>query len=365
MRIALIDPFFDYSHRLWAEGFKRYSEHEVSIYSGSPIHWKWKMAGGAMPLARAVNESDISYDLFVVTDMLHLSVFKSLLNSKNIGAPVLLYFHENQITYPWSANDIDKKLRQDRHYGLMHYTSSLVADAIAFNSEYHFHSYTEALPKFMKDFPDSFEKGIDEIISKSIVLPLGLELPKFEKSESDKPIFLWNHRWEYDKNPDAFFTALRELKNREIDFGLIVLGKQYKQSPKIFDEVKETFSEELVHFGFVESREKYDQLLAEANILLVTNNQDFFGISVVEGIAAGCYPCLPNRLSYKEHIPVSSFNQVFYNKDAEIVPLLLSLIESGAFRKSKHYSDFVQKYDWSTLIEKYDDLCDSLKLNLA
>lgn len=365
MRIALIDPFFDYSHRLWAEGFKRHSRHEITIYSGSPIHWKWKMAGGAMPLAESVNDSDVSYDLFIVTDMLHLSVFKSLLNAKNINTPTLLYFHENQITYPWSTTDIDPKLRQDRHYGLMHYTSGLIAEAIAFNSEYHLQSFTNALPKFMKGFPDSFEKGISEINSKSLVLPLGLDLPPYQRSTANKPIFLWNHRWEYDKNPEAFFSALKMLKNLKFDFGLIVVGKQYKQSPKVFNSAATIFSKEMIHFGYVEDREKYKDLLAVANVLLVTNNQDFFGISVVEGIAAGCYPCLPNRLSYPEHISSSFSDSVFYDNDEEIVPLLKSLIKSGKYIESQAFSNYVRKYDWSSLIHSYDELCASLKLNLT
>ena len=361
MRIALIDPFFDYSHRLWAEGFKRHSSHHITIYSGSPIHWKWKMAGGAMPLAEAVNNSGVSYDLFIVTDMLHLSVFKSLLDTKNINTPTLLYFHENQITYPWSATDIDPKLRQDRHYGLMHYTSCLVSDAIAFNSHYHLQSFTGALPKFLKDFPDSFENGINEVNAKSLVLPLGLELPQYKNSNANKPIFLWNHRWEYDKNPEAFFNVLKDLQNLKVDFGLIVMGKQYKQSPEVFNAATTIFSNEMIHFGYVEDRKKYEDLLAVANVLLVTNNQDFFGISVVEGIAAGCYPCLPNRLSYPEHIPSSFGDPVFYDKDEEIVPLIMSLIESGSYRESQMYSNYVRKYDWSTLIDSYDELCESVK----
>ena len=31
------------------------------------------------------------------------------------------------------------------------------------------------------------------------------------KPPTPEPILLWNHRWEYDKNPVAFFAALDEL----------------------------------------------------------------------------------------------------------------------------------------------------------
>ena len=70
-----------------------------------------------------------------------------------------------------------------------------------------------------------------------------MDLKRFDEFEiKDKkneiPILLWNHRWEYDKNPDAFFNALFQLKNKGIKFQLIVLGESYKNSPPIFKKAK-------------------------------------------------------------------------------------------------------------------------------
>ena len=71
--------------------------------------------------------------------------------------------------------------------------------------------------KFLKQFPDHNElSSINCIEKKSVVSHLGLTLQKFDNYKTIPnnkiPIILWNHRWEYDKNPTSFFHALNEIK---------------------------------------------------------------------------------------------------------------------------------------------------------
>ena len=45
-----------------------------------------------------------------------------------------------------------------------------------------------------------------------------MDLSKFDKyktSAKREPLILWNHRWEYDKNPEPFFQSLFRLKDEE------------------------------------------------------------------------------------------------------------------------------------------------------
>lgn len=359
MRIALIDPFFDTSHKKWAEGFQKYSRHVVDIYAESPHNWKWKMTGGAIPAARKLNESSQVYNLLLVTDMIQLPLFKSLLHHRFSKIPIALYFHENQITYPWSPGDPDIIKKRDFHYGFINYTSALIADKIFFNSNYHLESFYKTLPVFLKKFPNhGAVKYCTDIYEKSSVLPIGLELPEFKPSSTQFPVFLWNHRWEYDKNPDLFFNSLFQLKDKGILFKVIVTGKSYKKCPPIFEKAKELLKDELIHFGYVQGIEDYNNLLGKANMLLVTSIQDFFGISTVEGISAGLYPVVPDRLAFKEHVPFD--HEGVYKKDEEIIPLLLHLIEEKKYLETQRFSQFVRKYSWQNLIELYDDRFEKL-----
>jgi glycosyltransferase involved in cell wall biosynthesis len=361
MRIALIDPFYDTSHRHWGEGLRAHSQHQIEIYSNKANHWKWQMVGGTMQIAQRISGEIEKFDLLLVTDMLDLTCFKGYLPDYRLP-PAVLYFHENQITYPWSDSDRDINLERDHHYGFMNVRSALSADKVVFNSQYHRRSFLERLPQFCQQFPDFPSTVIFENIDeRSHVLPIGLELKEYMPvDEKEKnPVFLWNHRWEYDKNPNLFFEILFELKKNAIDFQLIVVGKSYNKEPSIFRKAQEELKENTIHWGYVESRKSYCELLKKANMTLVTGYQDFFGISVIESIASGCYPILPSRLAYPEHIPENFHKSVLYDNDEEIISKLNKIINKGSYRNTDEFTSYIQKYDWSKVISEYDALFDS------
>ena len=109
--------------------------------------------------------------------MLNLPLFKSVANTQDI--PIAMYFHENQITYPWSPNDRDIVKERDHHYGFINYSSSLVSTINLFNSDFHRNSYIDSLKNFLSNFPDHNDlSNIDLIKSKSKTLHLGIDLKK-------------------------------------------------------------------------------------------------------------------------------------------------------------------------------------------
>jgi glycosyltransferase involved in cell wall biosynthesis len=287
--------------------------------------------------------------------MLDLPIYKSLLNERFHGISFGVYFHENQIVYPWSPNDEDVSLRRDRHYGFINYVSALVADKVFFNSEYHKQSFLVALAPFLSDFPDYPNlETVKVITAKSSVLHLGLDLQKLSTFKKQKngnaPIILWNHRWEYDKGPELFFNTLFKLKEEGISYKLIVTGKSYNNYPSIFDEARNRLKEEIIHWGYAESIDHYYELLNMATVLPVTSIQDFFGISVVESMYMGAIPILPNRLAYPEHITQEAF---FYKNDEELHGKL-SAVLTGNFRSENIDLEKVFAYDWRNLIKTYD-----------
>ena len=228
MLIILLEPFFGGSHQQWAEGFQKHSQHEVEILSLPARFWKWRMYGGAVELAKKFNALDYQADLILASDMLDLATFLALTRKKSAHLPCAVYFHENQITYPWSPQDQDVQLQRDNQYGFINYTSTLAADRIFFNSQFHLDSFTGALPGFLKQFPDyNGATSVLDIRNKSSVLSLGLDLIRLDLNTIPRgdfiPIILWNHRWEYDKQPEVFFETLFRLKAEGIKFKLSVL----------------------------------------------------------------------------------------------------------------------------------------------
>ncbi len=360
-KILLLEPFFSGSHKQWAEGFQKYSSHQIEILSLPGRHWKWRMHGGAVSLAKQFNELAYSPDLILATSMLDLTTFLALTRKKSSGIPVSIYFHENQITYPWSPQDRDVKNKRNNHYGFINYTSALAADRILFNSEYHRDSFLEALPAFLNQFPDKKGKeNIDLVKKKSVVLYLGIDLNRFDEfhdSEEEKesePIILWNHRWEYDKRPKPFFSTLFKLKQKGIKFKLVVLGERNEMIPKSFEEAKEKLSDEIIHWGYAKNFEEYAKWLWKADILPVTSKQDFFGGSVVEAMYCNCFPILPNRLAYPEHFPEEIRRDYVY-EEGELEFRLETAIEHFMNLRQVDHQSLVKKYDWREMIGNYDE----------
>ncbi len=351
MNILFLEPFFTGSHRRWCEEIQEFSSHEVHILSLSGNHWKWRMHGAAVEFSENLNDKRIKYDLIIASDFLDLATFKSLYWDKAV--PLALYFHENQITYPWSSKDQDVFLERDNHYGWINFTSALVADYCFFNSNYHLRSFVQELPFFLAQFPDgNFKRSIGIISSKSKVLHLGMKLFRKPKIKNNKPVILWNHRWEYDKNPSLFFQSLAAVQ--DLDWELIVLGKSYQNVPNEFKQFQSLFKERTIHWGFVSDINEYQEKLAIADILLTTAIQDFFGGSVVEAIHAGAFPILPNRLAYKEHIS----EEYLFNNEAELDQMLRLSIAKFSSWDSRTSKD-VEKYSWTNCISKYDDTFES------
>ena len=86
--------------------------------------------------------------------MLDLPVFLPRIRERHSSIPAGIYFHENQLAYPWSPRDGDKKRGLDLHYSFLNYTSALVANAAFFNSDFHRKRFLSDLPDFLKRYPD-------------------------------------------------------------------------------------------------------------------------------------------------------------------------------------------------------------------
>lgn len=356
MHILIIEPYFTGSHAAWATGYQKYSSHTIDILSLKGQFWKWRMHGGAVTLARKFNESKIQPDLILATDMLDVTTFLALTGEKTTSLPVALYFHENQFAYPWSPEDRDVAQQRDKHYGFINYVSALAADWCFFNSRYNRDTFLNSLPGFLHHFPDHNEiSSIGEIERKSSVLPLGLDLSRFDEFQVDStnqpPMILWNHRWEHDKNPKAFFNAIDELNDDGFDFQLVLLGENFRKAPREFERARKRYQNKIKQYGFAKSFYEYARWLWMADILPVTSVHDFFGISVVEAIYCGCRPILPKRLAYPEILPEQK-TDCFYHDFDELVDKLKSEVRSGGTRKS--FGPMVEKFKWEHMAPIYD-----------
>ena len=365
MKIWLLDPYFTGSHKKWALEYQKYSSHEVTLLTLKGRHWKWRMHGGSISLAKMALDKKEKPDLFLATSMMDITTFLALTRNTFKNVKVALYFHENQWSYPLSPNDNDPKYQRDHHYGFIQYASALSADALFFNSSFNLEKFIEGSSKFLKSMRDFRELDtISTIRKKSFVLPLGLDLKKFdsfqdiskpsEHKKKSAPLILWNHRWEHDKNPEFFFNTLFKLDKDKIDFNLALLGENRGgKVPHVFKKAKDYFGDRVLVCGHQERFEDYASWLWKSDISYITSNHDFFGVSAVEALYCHCFPIYPKRLAYPEHFG-DEFQHHLYSDDKEGQQALKkALLEFPFYEKIP--SNKAKEYDWSKMALIYDN----------
>jgi glycosyltransferase involved in cell wall biosynthesis len=129
---------------------------------------------------------------------------------------------------------------------------------------------------------------------------------------------VWPHRWEHDKDPEAFFEAVRELAAEGLDFEVAVAGQSFRETEALMASAAGELGDRLVHLGDPDSRDGYARLLASSDVAVSTARNEFFGLAMLEACYAGCAPLVPDRLVYPELYPPTAR----YGSQAELVARL-------------------------------------------
>jgi len=359
MRISLLETYYGGSHKAWADGFRRFSRHDIDLITLPAQFWKWRMQGAAITCARLL---DTKPDLILASSMIDLSIFRALTRTRLADVPVAMYFHENQLSYPQS-----RRQNHGWRYGFINYVSALCADANFFNSQFHLDDFMAKLPRMLKHFADYNElQTIDEIGGKSSVLPLGIDLRRFDDNRIEPAtkgprIILWNHRWEHDKDPATFIRCMIKLAEEGYEFKLAITGEQYGEMPTAFRQAQSLLGDRIIQFGYVESFAEYANLLWKADYVVSTAQQEFFGVSVCEAIYCGCIPILPDRLNYPHLITEELERACLYQRDRLPAQLRYHLdkdfrLDTTALREK------IAQFDWRLMAPHYDDELEELAI---
>lgn len=313
-RLLFLDPYHKGSHAAFArsvdEMLTATGEWEVIACTLPGVHWKWRMQGAAAHFALELAEMPAG-DLIMTTDMCDVSRLRGLLPRQHRDTPIVLYFHENQLTFPWSAGDPDLAMRIDLTYGMTNVMSSLAADGLWFNSRFHRDAFLDAAEMLMAKMPDArIELGLLREKSQVLSIPLPLERMFGDaiSLDLDRPLHqplrvLWNHRWSLDKGMDRFFRSLDEMTAASIDFELILLGVGADDEDSVWNKLLKKSGHRVLHRGTTHSREDYTKWLRQADVLVHHPRQEFFGISVVEAMWHGVLPAVQKIGSYIEYVP--------------------------------------------------------------
>ena len=345
LNVLALEPYYGGSHSAMLDAWIAKSEHDWTLSTLPPYHWKWRMRHAAVTFAdrlnKGLNNGEIAWDVVFTCSMLDLATFRGLAPPRVAQLPTVLYFHENQLTYP-----VRHEEERDLHFGLTNMTSALAADEVWFNSAFHRDDFLGALSQELGRLPKTeLGEPVAEILRRSrIEHPIIHPIAPREGRRKDGPLrIVWAARWEHDKNPEEFFDALDRLEERGVDFQVSVLGEQFKDVPPIFEIAKKRLGERILRWGYQSSREEYEDAIRECDVVVSTAGHEFFGIAVLEAISAGLFPLLPDRLAYPEVIaavesdPTLRSRRLYDGTPEGLADRLAGLAESLA----KGYPSFV------------------------
>lgn len=349
----LIEPYYGGSHRAFIDGLQQHLDFEFTLLSLPARKWKMRMqlaAPWVVDKVISLVTSGKRYDGILCSTFLDIAVLRSQLFRAGIKLPLAIYFHENQFSYPGQVADPGQ-----HQFTSINFTSALTVDFLAFNSRYNLDTFLSGIRHYLKKAADMKLQYLAETVAhKAEVLYPGIDFKAIDnvpKSEDHKknPVIVWNHRWEHDKDPQTFFASLVELSEKSIPFQLIVLGQHFRNRPKIFSWAKEKLKKQILHFGYVESREAYARLLARGDIVVSTALHEFFGMAILEGVRAGCRPLVPDRLSYTELFP----NRFRY-QDGQLVRRLQQLFGHREPFSHEESQQLTERFSWPAVAGAYE-----------
>lgn len=259
-------------------------------------HFRWRIRGN--PLSWLDQLPDTKPDLILATSMVDLATIRGL-NPRLAQVHAIYYFHENQFIYPASENQIRSVEPQ-----IVQLYGALAAQQIVFNSAFNRDSFLDGVDELLEKMPDAKPADVSRRLRKKCeICPVPVR-PVAPNPQKDEGLIVWNHRWEYDKAPELFASAMIELANQGVEFRLALLGPRHAQTPEPLVRLRRVMPERIIADGKLPGDE-YKALLGRAGIVISTAIHEFQGLSVMEAVSAGARPLVPDALCYREQYPAS------------------------------------------------------------
>lgn len=301
MRVLLLSAYEAVSHRYWAYSLMaELDDIGWTLLSLPPRHFAWRIRGN--PLSWWLKEHETlsqPYDVVLATSMVDIATLVGLF--PHLGqAKKIVYFHENQFAYPESNDQMPQVEAK-----MVNLYAALTADTLVFNTAYNRDSFFSGARQFLKKMPENLPaaKPLERLRQQAKVLPVPImPLAGIPQANANPRRIIWNHRWEYDKNPDDFFAVLFKLSEQQVPFELAVLGQRFRDVPPIFAEAEERLAAQTICWG-PQPEPAYHALLNGGGIVVSTTWHEFQGLAIMEAAQRGAIPLVPDRLCFPELYP--------------------------------------------------------------
>lgn len=357
LRVLVLEPYYGGSHRCTLDLVMRLP-FDFTLMALPPRKWKWRMRLSAPYFAQKLRETGERFDRILCSSYVDVAAFRGYAPPWVREAPLLTYYHENQFAYP-----VRVQSERDFHFALTNVTTALASDSVAFNSEYNLKTLLDGMDGLLGYAYDmKLKDPRAEIEKRARVLPPPIDFSGIDNAPNPErndgpPIIVWNHRWEHDKGPEKFFEAIYSLDLLGEKFRIAVLGEEFKERPPVFDRAFSDLTHRIARFGFARDRAEYSLWLKLGDIAVSTAAHEFFGISVLEAVRAGCRPLVPRRLSYPEIFP----DEYMYEDEGFLERLRALLLQREVRLAPETARELTEPYSWESLKAAYGEWIEGAK----
>ena len=353
-RVLILEPYYGGSHRFFLEGLQVHVAADYTVFTMPARKWKMRMQLSALWCIEKIKGLSLyerRFDAVLCSSYVDVAVLRALLagvKGWNHATRICTYFHENQFLYP------DRQENSESfQFAAINFHSALASDRIAFNSSYNAETFFTGCRKYLQS---ATEMGLSataiELKNKSCILYPGIDFAPIDRQkrilDPGPQVIVWNHRWEHDKNPDRFFQVLTDISSSGIDFRLILVGKNFPNSPQCFTDAKNALGKQIIHYGYAPSYAEYIALLCRGDVVVSTAFHEFFGIAVIEAVRAGCLPILPDRLAYSE-----LFAKEYLYRECKLNEKLEQAILQRSQLSPESAHKITQRFSWQNLAPHY------------
>jgi glycosyltransferase involved in cell wall biosynthesis len=246
------------------------------------------------------------------------------------------------------------------------WTTLVAADRVIFNSHHHRDVVARALPALAQAMPDDVaDLDSDRVLGHAEIVPVGVDVARFGRGDGDAatatgpPLVLWAHRWDDDKRPEVFVRTSARLAAAGVEHRVALLGADGWDGDRRRAEAGARLGDGVAIAGEVDP-DTYRRVLREADIVVSVAAHEFFGVAMVEAIAAGCVPVLPHALSYPEVIPAAYHDAVLYRGETfgQRLRDVLADVDGARAAVAGLDAEMSRRYGWPVVAPQLDAALD-------
>lgn len=320
--ILALEPFYGGMRRAMLETIIRHSRHRWTLLKLPPRRIERRLTAAAHWFAEQISRHSIKrFDVLFVSEAMNLADLFRLVPPLS-KKPSVVYFHSNQLPDPTS--------RRETPLDLVNLNTATAAGEIWFNSLFHLRTFlSRASALVEKHLELSTRNPMPELAAKAQLIfpPMDLaavhELVEGRAIARQKRTIFIDTR---DADIALLNAALGTLHRRNEKFSLITVGPADELSAhfprRSISELNETAQIEALH---------------EAGLILSAKVTAAADHHLIRGLAAGCWPIVPDTGVYPELLPEELHRHCLYDGSHDI--LVSRLLDTWHLERPAGYMD--------------------------